>query len=330
MTRQKRGMYILTIILLALFYLFIFALKKAGLINKYTLSVLRLVCINIILAVSLNITVGNLGQITLGHAGFMSIGAYTAALFAKTGLIPGIPGYLTGLLLGGILSCLIGIAIGIPALRLKGDYLAIVTLAFGEIIRVLIEYFDFTGGAQGLSGIPKMQSLGLIYLITVLSVAAMFSVMTSRHGRAVLAIRENEIAAESTGINVTYYKTFAFALSAFFAGIAGGIYAHNIGVIGAKVFDYNRSFDILVMVVLGGMGSFTGAVMSAVTLTVIPELLRQFSDYRMILYSIILILMMIFRPEGIFGRKEFSLTGFVRSILKIEDDTAINKRGETS
>ena len=144
----------------------------------------------------------------------------------------------------------------------------------------------------------------------------MFSVMTSRHGRAVLSIREDEIASESSGINVTYYKTFAFALSAFFAGIAGAMYAHNIGVIGAKIFDYNKSFDILVMVVLGGMGSFTGAVLSSITLTIIPEMLRGFADYRMIIYSIVLILMMIFRPEGLFGRKEFSITGLVNRLTK--------------
>ncbi len=330
MTRQKRGMYILTVILLALLYLLLFLLNKFGILNKYFLSVLRLACINIILAVSLNITVGNLGQITLGHAGFMSIGAYTAALFSQAELVPGIPGYIVGLILGGTLACIIGIGIGIPALRLKGDYLAIVTLAFGEIIRVLIEYFDFTGGAQGISGISKMQNFGIIYIITAISVAAMYSTMTSRHGRAVLAIREDEIAAESSGINVTYYKTFAFALSAFFAGVAGGIYAHNIGVIGAKVFDYNRSFDILVMVVLGGMGSFTGAVISSTVLTIIPEILRQFADYRMIIYSIVLIIMMIFRPEGLLGRKEFSLTGFVKSISKQGDNIFKKKRGETS
>lgn len=313
--KTKKGIYVLTIILLVIFYGLILGLSKIGILNKYSFTVLRLVCINIILAVSLNITVGNLGQITLGHAGFMSIGAYTAAMFLKSGILHGIAGYLISLLLGGILACLIGILIGIPALRLKGDYLAIVTLAFGEIIRVLIENAEFLGGAQGLSGIPKMQNLAIIYFLMCICVALMFSIMTSRHGRAVLAIREDEIAAESSGINVTYYKTFAFAVSAFFAGIAGAMYASNIGVIGAKVFDYNKSFDILVMVVLGGMGSFTGAVFSAFVLTIIPEFLRSVSDYRMIAYSLLLILMMIFRQEGLLGRKEFSLTGLVKSIV---------------
>jgi len=327
MARSKKGIMVLTIILLALFYLAVLGLDFAGILNRYGMSVLRLICINIVLAVSLNVTVGNLGQITLGHAGFMSIGAYTAALFSKAGIVPGLPGYLIGLILGGIFACIVGILIGIPALRLKGDYLAIVTLAFGEIIRVLIEYFNFTGGAQGLSGIPVMQNFLVIFLITVISVALMFNTMTSKHGRAVLSIRDDEIASESSGINITYFKTYAFALSAFFAGIAGGMYAHNIGVIGAKVFDYNRSFDILVMVVLGGMGSFTGAILSAIVLTIIPELLRQFAEYRMIFYSLALIIVMIFRPEGLMGRKEFSITSLVYKLLKVDK---YYERGEDS
>ncbi len=314
MKKQKMGLYLLTLILLIALYGVILILTQLHVINRYSLTVLRLVCINIILATSLNITVGNLGQITLGHAGFMSIGAYSAALFVKSGVVPGMPGYILSLFIGGIFACILGILIGIPALRLKGDYLAIVTLAFGEIIRVLIEYFNFTGGAQGLSGIPQMKSFEVIYVITIICVACMYSVMTSRHGRAVLAIREDEIAAEASGINTTYYKTYAFALSAFFAGIAGAMYAQNIGVIDAKVFDYNKSFDILVMVVLGGMGSFTGAVISSTVLTIIPEYLRSFAGYRMICYSIILIVMMIFRPEGLLGRKEFMLSKVVQTL----------------
>ncbi|MDO5714655.1 MAG: branched-chain amino acid ABC transporter permease [Tissierellia bacterium] len=316
MTRERKGMYLLTLILLVAFYGVLFLLGATGMMTRFVKSLIILTCINIILATSLNITVGNLGQITLGHAGFMSVGAYSAALFTKAGILPGIPGYLVGLLIGGTLACIIGIAIGIPALRLKGDYLAIITLAFGEIIRALIEYFDFTGGAQGLLGIPKVQYIGLIYGIMCLSVTLMFSVMTSRHGRAVLAIREDEIAAEASGVPITFYKTFAFALSAFFAGIAGGVYAHNVGILGAKLFDYNYSINILVMVVLGGMGSFTGATLSAIVLTIIPALLISFDEYRMIIYALILIIMMIFRPEGLLGRKEFSLSAFVHNVIK--------------
>lgn len=307
MTKDKKTTYIITVFSVLLLLLVFNLLMRMGVINRYISGVLNFVCINIILAVSLNITVGCLGQITLGHAGFMSIGAYAAALFSKSGLLGGLPGYLVSLIIGGVVACLIGIVIGIPGLRLKGDYLAIITLAFGEIIRVLIEYFKFTGGAQGLSGIPIYKNFNTIFIIMVLSVAFMYSIMTSRHGKAVLAIREDEIASEAVGINTTYYKVFAFALSAMFAGIAGAMYAHNMGILNAKQFDYNYSINILVMVVLGGMGSFTGATLSAIVITLLPEMLRGFADYRMIVYSIVLILMMIFRPIGLLGRKEFSI-----------------------
>ncbi len=308
MPKEKRLIYLINLALLILLFALLTIFEAAGLFTSYTMSILRLVCINTILATSLNITVGNLGQITLGHAGFMSIGAYTAALFAKSLPAFNTGNYIVGLLLAGLMAGIFGIAIGVPVLRLKGDYLAIVTLAFGEIIRVLIEYFDFTGGAQGLNGIPRMQNFSIMFLIAVISITLMYSVMTSRHGRAVLAIREDEIAAQSSGINITYYKTFAFVLSSFFAGVAGAMHAHNIGTIGAGDFGYNRSFDILVMVVLGGMGSFTGAILAATVLTILPELLREFAEYRMIVYSLMLIMIMIFRPEGLLGRKEFQIT----------------------
>ena len=271
-------------------------------------------------------TVGCLGQITLGHAGFMSIGAYTAALLTKSGVLSGLPGYLIALFAGGIAACIVGILIGIPELRLKGDYIEIITLGFGEIIRTLIEFFQFTGGAQGLRGIPRMQNFSVIYWLMVLSVALLFSVMTGRHGRDVLAIREDEMAAEAVGINTTYAKTFAFALSAFFAGIAGGMYAHNTGIIGAKQFDYNLSINILVMVVLGGMGSFTGATLSAAVLTLLPELLRGFADYRMILYSILLIVMMLFRPQGLLGRSEFQISRLIEYV-GLRREHALKKGG---
>lgn len=308
MEKSKKINYIISFLLLFLVYLMMTLLLHSSMFSRYQISVIILICINIILAVSLNITVGCLGQITIGHAGFMSVGAYTAALFSKSALVAGVPGFLIALILGGIVSGIIGVIIGIPALRLNRDYLAIITLAFGEIIRVFIEYFDFTGGAQGLRGIPKFNNFDLIYWIMVFSVILMFSLMTSRHGRAILAIREDEIASSASGINTTYYKTFAFTLSAIFAGIAGGIYAHNLGVLGAKQFDYNYSINILVMVVLGGMGSFTGSIIAAIVLTLLPEVLREFSDYRMIAYAVILIFMMIFRPKGLLGREEFRLS----------------------
>ncbi len=314
MSKEKKINYFISFILVAGLLFVLLGLINNGTISRYEQGILNFICINIILAVSLNITVGCLGQITLGHAGFMSVGAYASALFTKSGIIPGFQGYLVSLLIAGGVALVVGIVIGIPGLRLKGDYLAIITLAFGEIIRVLIEYFQFTGGAQGLSGITRYTDFKVIYIIMAVSVTIMYSLMTSRHGRAVLAIREDEIASEAVGLNTTYYKVFAFALSAMFAGIAGGMYGHTMGIISAKQFDYNYSINILVMVVLGGMGSFTGATLSAIVLTLLPELLRGFSDYRMIVYSLMLIFMMIFRPEGLLGRKEFQLSKLIEWI----------------
>lgn len=325
MTKLRKASYGATFLLVALGFILLLILSQAGLISRFSEGILIMICINIILATSLNITVGCLGQINLGHAGFMSIGAYAAALFTKSGIIPGFGGYIVSILIAALFAGIAGVLIGIPALRLRGDYLAIVTLAFGEIIRVLIEFFDFTGGAQGLVGIPKYDNLLFIYLVMVVSVVLMYSIMTSRHGRAVLAIREDEIAAESTGINTTFYKTFAFALSAVFAGVAGALYAHYMGIISADQFDFNYSVSILVMVVLGGMGSFTGATLSAAVLTLLPEVLRAFADWRMIIYSLVLILMMIFRPSGLLGRKEFHI-----SKLLVRLFPSLKKEGDKS
>ena len=203
-SKKKRDYLVSGVLLLILFFILNFLISN-GIISKYYSGILTLICINIILAVSLNLTVGLLGQINLGHAGFMSIGAYTAGLIMKSGLVSGIGGYLISILIGGLFAFIFGVIVGIPSLRLKGDYLAIITLAFCEIIRVLIEFFDFTGGAQGLSGIPTIKSFPLVFFIMVISVAFMYSLMTSRHGRAVLAIRDDEIAAESSGIDTTMY-----------------------------------------------------------------------------------------------------------------------------
>lgn len=323
MSKNKKLSYLVTYILLAILFIVFSSLVNMGFFSRYQIGIIILILINIILAVSLNVTVGCLGQITLGHAGFMSVGAYASALLTKHALVSGISGYLIALLVGGLVAGIIGFIIGIPALRLNGDYLAIITLAFGEIIRVLIEYFKFTGGAQGLTGIPRFNNFNLIYIISVTSVILMYSIMTSRHGRAILAIREDEIASEASGINTTYYKTFAFVLSAIFAGIAGGIYAHNLGVLGAKQFDYNYSINILVMVVLGGMGSFTGSILSAIVLTILPEALRSFAEYRMIIYPLILIIMMLFRPKGLLGREEFQISKVI-NYLKNKKRSDIN------
>ena len=307
--KQKKWLsnVIILILVLAL-YVILSVLIQANIINPYYSGILTMVCINVILAVSLNLATGFLGQLVLGHAGFMSVGAYAAALFTMYSGLPTMASFPLALLIGGIVAAAFGVIIGVPALRLKGDYLAILTLGFGEIIRVLILATPFTGGAAGLSGIPLLTTFTYVFIVAILTVAVIFAFIHSRHGRAVIAIREDEIAAEAAGIHTTYYKLLAFVLAAFFAGIAGGLYAHHIGVLDPSKFDLNYSVEILSMVVLGGMGSITGSVVAAIVLTLLPELLRGFSEYRMLIYSIILICVMLFKPSGLLGQHEFSLT----------------------
>lgn len=307
--KQKKWIpnVIILVLVLAL-YILLSVLISANIINPYYSGILTMVCINVILAVSLNLATGFLGQLVLGHAGFMSVGAYSAALFTMYSGLPTVVSFPLALLVGGIVAAAFGVIIGVPALRLKGDYLAILTLGFGESIRVLILAMPFTGGAAGLSGIPLLTTFTYVFIIAIITVAVIFAFIHSRHGRAVIAIREDEIAAEAAGIHTTYYKLLAFVLAAFFAGIAGGLYAHHIGVLDPSKFDFNYSVEILIMVVLGGMGSITGSIVAAIVLTLLPELLRGFSEYRMLIYSVILICVMLFKPSGLLGQHELSLT----------------------
>lgn len=307
--RQTLLSYAVNLAAVALLFLLINYLISSGMLPRRYQSILMFIFINIILAASLNLTTGFLGQIALGHAGFMSIGAYTGALFSiYVTQIPENPRFLISLLVGGVFAAFFGLLVGVPALRLKGDYLAIITLGFGEIIRSIIENLSITGGAQGLKGIPKLARLNTVYIVMVICVAIMFTFVRSRHGRAITAIREDDIASEASGINNTYYKVLAFVIAAFFAGVAGAIYGQYLTVLGAANFNFNKSIDILVMVVLGGMGSLTGSIVAAIGLTALPELLRSFSDYRMVIYSVVLVVVMIFKPSGLLGRYEFSLT----------------------
>ena len=313
--------YLTNLIVLVLLFVLLAAVVTSGALSRYYTGVLMTIFINIILVTSLNLTTGFLGQIALGHAGFMAIGAYTAALFVKAmeeqagvvllnGSSPtaaGILFFLVSLVLGGLVAAAFGFLVGVPALRLKGDYLAIITLGFGEIIRSIIENLEFTGGAQGLKQIPRTANILVVFVIMVLCVTVMITFVRSRHGRAITAIREDDIASEAAGIHNTRYKVMAFVVAAFFAGVAGGMYGQYLGVLGASSFNFNKSIDILVMVVLGGMGSITGSVLSAIGLTALPEVLRSFSDYRMLIYSVVLIIVMIFKPSGLLGHYEFSL-----------------------
>ena len=304
---KKMRAYILNFLAITAIFLVINLMIDAKLLSRSNRSMLMDVGIAIIMATSLNLTTGMLGQLALGHAGFMAIGAYTAALVTKHMAVDIALSFPLGLIAGGLMAAAFGIVIGVPALRVQGDYLAIITLGFGEIIRVIINNLPFTGGAMGLIGINRATTFSYVYVVMVLIVISLFTLGRSRHGRAIISIRENEVAAESTGIPTTRYKIFAFTLAAFFAGIAGGLYAHKMGTLSPATFDFNKSIEYLVMVVLGGMGSLTGSIVAATVLTMLPEMLRFLADWRMLIYSIVLILMMLFRPKGLLGTLEFSL-----------------------
>ena len=320
MSKQRKLSYLFSILWVAILFAAIMGAVATGVINSYYSGILVLIGINIILAVSLNLVTGFLGQLVLGHAGFMSVGAYSAALFTMHAGLPISVAFPLGLIFGGLVAAIFGVIIGVPALRLRGDYLAIITLGFGEIIRVLVLAVDFTGGAAGLTGIPYIEGKYTLiiytFFIAFLTVVAILAFIRSRHGRAVIAIREDEIAAEASGINTTYYKLLAFVVAAFFAGVAGGIYAHYIGVLDPSKFDFNSSVEILIMVVLGGMGSITGSVCSATVLTLLPEMLRSFADKRMLIYSLVLIIVMLFKPTGLLGTREFSVRKIVGKLFK--------------
>jgi len=330
--RKTSYRYALNVAVAAGLYIFIMMLINYRILNRYQAQMLIPIGFNIILAVSLNLTAGFLGQLPLGHAGFMAVGAYSAALFtiALNHLPPDVRLPL-GLIVGGFAAALFGVAIGLPALRLKGDYLAIITLGFGEIIRVTILNLKFTGGAFGLRGMGRLTNVTITYIFVLVTLLVIGTLIKSRHGRAILSIREDEIAAEASGIPTTYYKVLAFAFSAGFAGVAGGLYAHFLGILDPATFGFMRSAEILVIVVLGGLGSIFGSVLSATVLTILPELLRGFAEYRMVIYSLLLVLVMIFKPSGMCGRYEFSLGGeldnlFERIRAKLIGGSADDKR----
>ena len=261
----------------------------------------------IVMAVSLNLVVGLLGELSLGHAGFMSVGLFSGCLISIA-LAESLPLALRlplSMLSGGLVAAVFGFIIGLPALRLKGDYLAIVTLACGEIIKNLITNLQFTGGALGLNtGAIYSNTKALLpfaFVLVLLTVIVMMNLKSSRYGRAIMAIRDNRIAAESTGINVTYFKLIVFIIAAFFAGAAGCLYGHSFANVKPSTFDYNMSIEILVIVVLGGMGSVRGSIIAAILLQMLPEVLRDFSDFRMLAYSVLLIVIMLLNASPRFA-----------------------------
>jgi branched-chain amino acid transport system permease protein len=301
MKRHRSKIYLLIVLI---------AIGIAGLfersISPYYYQIIIYIGINIILASSLNIINGFAGQFSLGHAGFMAIGAYTSAVITSSAhLSPGsVESYLLfalALIAGGLVASFFGLLVGIPSLRLKGDYLAITTLGLGEIIRVIIQNLDFLGAARGFSGIAKLSNFFWVYGVVAVIIFLVSNVIRTTYGKGFLAVRDDEIAAEAIGINTTYYKVLAFITGAFFAGIAGGLYAHFVTYINPSQFGFLKSFEIVVMVVVGGMGSTFGVILSATILTILPEALRAIAQYRMVIYALLLVVIMISRPQGLFG-----------------------------
>lgn len=329
---------LITYALVILAYIVVQIFLATGNISSLMEGLLVPLCIYVILAISLNLTVGILGELSLGHAGFMCVGAFSSAFFSKctADVLPSGLRFFLALLIGAAVAALFGILVGIPVLRLKGDYLAIVTLAFGEIIKNLVNVLyigiDENGihfstkdsislglqpggktiinGAQGITGTPHDSNFTIGVILILISLIIILNLVHSRDGRAIMAIRDNRIAAESVGINITKYKLMAFTISAALAGVAGVLYAHNLSTLTAlpKNFGYNMSIMILIFVVLGGIGNIRGSMIAAVILTLLPELLRGLNDYRMLIYAIILIVMMLFNwsPKAIALKEKYS------------------------
>lgn len=299
------------LVLVLLVFLGLEGLTSAGIIDPfYEITVVN-IFINIILAVGLNLIVGFSGQLALSHAGFMAIGAYTTGVLLRN--MPSVLGFILSILLGMILAGIAALIVGVPTLRLKGDYFAIATLGASEIIRVaILNLPDLTNGAVGISGIPRIVDWRFAYFVTVFMILIITNYIRSSPGRATIAIREDEIAAESLGIRTTYYKNIAFLMGAMSAALAGSIHASYFGVINPGQFTFNKSIDVLIIVVFGGIGSVTGSIVAAVLLGLINVYLQSFGALRMIIYALVLILIMIFRPSGLMGDIEFSLSKLLK------------------
>ena len=309
-----------------LVFVIITLLNKFGVFNDYALQVIQLACIYIIMAESLNILNGMTGLSSLGQAGFMSVGAYTSAMITTTfinvgGMSPAmqVVMFVVVTLVGATIACIAGVLIGMPAMRVRGDYLAIVTLGFCEVIRTIWRVVPsrIAGAAFGLTGIPKLANFFWCFLFMLLAVYACRNFMDSSYGRACLAIRDNEIAADTMGINCFKSKTIAFATSAFIAGVAGSLYAHLLVYIHPDVFSYAKSSDFLVYLYAGGVGSISGAMMGATVLTVLPEILRFLGNWRMVIYGVLLLVIILFRPTGMFGGREFAFLKLKTGGIKV-------------
>lgn len=299
------------------------ALMFTGIIDEYNGQLLTLAGIYVIISLSLNLITGFTGQLVLGMAGFMCVGAYTTAICIMRLHMP----IVFALIIGGLVTTVFGIIIGFPTLRLRGDYLAVTTLGFGEIIRVImINLGDLTGGAAGLKAIPSFYrsddfvlneviSFAWVFGFVILTIVIVSNLIKSSPGRAIISIREDEIASNSMGINVAYYKMLSFTLASFLAGIGGGLYAIYFGYLNPAMFGFMNSVNFVVIVVLGGLGSITGTIISGVAFTFIQEWLRIFEDFRLVIFGLALIIIMLFWPSGLMSMKEFSIVTFVRKMI---------------
>ncbi len=335
------------LIIVVVLYVLSLMMSDAGFfgmgVDNYTARLVVFICINIILATSLNLINGFTGQFSIGHAGFMAVGAYASAFFTvnygqsieQSLSFLGSAGsssiiLLIAIVIGAVVAAIMGLIVGIPSLRLKGDYLAIVTLGFAEIIRIVILNIDAVGGATGYQ-VPGYADFLWIGFFAIITIVVVHNIVKSDMGRALISIREDELAAEAMGVNTTRYKVISFVISSSFAGIAGVLFAHYNKFLSTNDFQFIKSFEVIIMIVIGGMGSMTGAIIGAVVVTLLPELLRglppidipglgvvNFADLRLVIFALILILTMIFRPQGIFGTKEFGLSWLKRPRVKPE------------
>ena len=317
--KENLKVNILWLLLLLAGYGLISVLVSVGVLNLFYVQILQQIGINIILAVGLNLIVGFSGQFSLGHAGFMAIGAYAAAIIGSKS--PTYGAFFGAMLIGALLSGAVALLVGIPTLRLKGDYLAVATLGVSEIIRIfIINGGSLTNGAAGILGIPNFTTWPMVYFFVVITTIATLNFLRSPIGRSTLSVREDEIAAESVGVNTTKIKIIAFVFGAITASIAGSLQAGFIGSVVPKDYTFINSINVLIIVVFGGLGSITGAIVSAIVLGILNMLLQDVASVRMIIYALALVLVMIFRPGGLLGTWELSLSGFFKKSKKEEQN----------
>ncbi|VIV94884.1 branched-chain amino acid ABC transporter permease [Streptococcus pneumoniae] len=317
--KENLKVNILWLLLLLAGYSLISVLVSVGVLNLFYVQILQQIGINIILAVGLNLIVGFSGQFSLGHAGFMAIGAYAAAIIGSK--LPTYGAFFGAMLVGALLSGAVALLVGIPTLRLKGDYLAVATLGVSEIIRIfIINGGSLTNGAAGILGIPNFTTWQMVYFFVVITTIATLNFLRSPIGRSTLSVREDEIAAESVGVNTTKIKIIAFVFGAITASIAGSLQAGFIGSVVPKDYTFINSINVLIIVVFGGLGSITGAIVSAIVLGILNMILQDVASVRMIIYALALVLVMIFRPGGLLGTWELSLSRFFKKSKKEEQN----------